>query len=78
MLVTLSTFRTLIRTNAPLRIKEDGDEAEIEEFLELVESTVLQTPSLLSLGRSLDEFMEYPPCMQSLFSDGVPRAHGTL
>lgn len=55
-------------------VKEDGSEAEIEEFLELVEARRCTPEAFvtLSLGRSLDEFMEYPPCMQSMFSDGVP------
>lgn len=55
-------------------IKEDGEDATLEEFLDLVDSRTVDPDAFikLSLGNSLDEFKDWAPCFQSLFSDGVP------
>ena len=55
-------------------IKEDGEEATFDEFLQMVKDRTCTPDDFvnLTLGKKIDEFNEWPPCMQSLFSDGVP------
>ena len=55
-------------------IKEDGQDATLEEFLDLVDQRRVSAKDFieLTLGNSLDEFKDWAPCFQSLFSDGVP------
>lgn len=55
-------------------IKEDGEEATFDEFLQMVKDRTCTPDDFVSLtlGKKIDEFNEWPPCMQSLFSDGVP------
>lgn len=55
-------------------VKEDGQDATLEEFVELVEKRKCTPKEFVNtkLGNSIDEFNEYPPCLQGMFSDGVP------
>ena len=55
-------------------IKADGSDATLEEFLDLVDKRMCKPKDFvkLKLGKSKPEFADWPPCLQSLFSDGVP------
>ena len=55
-------------------IKKDGEEATLEEFLELQESRTVLPKDFLSLdfGGSSDQFKESPPCISTMAKQGIP------
>ena len=55
-------------------IKEDGEPASLEEFLELVDGRASTSDDFvgLSFGVIEDEFKEWPPCLNCMFGQGVP------
>ena len=58
-----------------MAIKPDGSYATFEEFLDLAESRVLDPHAFAStpLGRETPkELKSYPPCLENLFSQGIP------
>jgi hypothetical protein len=55
-------------------VKEDGEDATLEEFLELIEQR-RTTPSdflSLKLGGTSDQFKGWPPCLKTMFEQGIP------
>ena len=55
-------------------IQEDGEEATLEEFIELQESRTVLPKEFLSLdfGGSSDQFKESPPCISTMAKQGIP------
>lgn len=55
-------------------VKQDGGEAELEEFLDLVDArrTTPDAFAELQLGEPVDEFKDWAPCLSTIFSQGVP------
>jgi hypothetical protein len=55
-------------------IKEDGSEATLEEFLDMVDAVKIDGDTFadLKLGKQIDEFAEWPPCLATMFAQGLP------
>ena len=58
-----------------MAIKPDGSYATLEEFLDLAESRITdpRTFATTPIGREApEELKSYPPCLEALFSQGIP------
>lgn len=55
-------------------IKEDGEEADLTEFLDLAEArkTTPKDFENLQLGKAVDEFDQWAPCLSCMFAQGIP------
>ena len=55
-------------------VKEDGDEADLTEFLDIVEARRTNPKDFekLKLGEPVNEFDQWAPCLSHMFSQGIP------
>lgn len=55
-------------------IKEDGEPASLEEFLELVDRRSVDPDAFVGLtfGEQVDEFKDWAPCLNCMFGQGIP------
>jgi len=55
-------------------IKEDGEPASLEEFLELVDRRSVDPDAFVGLtfGEQVDEFKDWAPCLSCMFGQGIP------
>jgi len=55
-------------------IKKDGSGASLEEFLDLVDERSVSPDKFLSLslGKQTEEFKDWSPCLNCMFSQGIP------
>ena len=55
-------------------IKEDGEPASLEEFLDLVDARSVSPDGFVGLtfGKQVDEFKDWAPCLACMFGQGIP------
>ena len=55
-------------------VKEDGSEADLTEFLDLIEARRIKPKHFekLQLGEPVNEFDQWAPCLSHMFSQGIP------
>ena len=55
-------------------VKEDGEPASLEEFLDLVDARSVSPDGFVGLtfGKQVDEFKDWAPCLACMFGQGIP------